>query len=195
LQEQLLHFNGNIATAYCKLIDRSLLVKNHILHDEKLRQGAEGLEFNLRLFEYLESALFIDEYLYHYIYNENSISAKHDETNHAYVISCFKQIKVLIEQSENRETLEKWFDNRLLYVVITTAISGYFSPNNKESYAIKKKKYNKYLEYDIIQKALKSDNLQGLSISRKIVLYCIKHRMFLILQILGQIRKWQKEYK
>lgn len=195
LQEQLLHFNGNIATAYCKLIDRSLLVKNHILHNEMLRQGAEGLEFNLRLFEYFESALFIDEYLYHYIYNENSISVKHDEANHAYVISCFERIKILVEQSENRETLKRWFDNRLLYVVITTAISGYFSPYNKECFTIKTQKYNKYLEYDIVQKALKSENTQGLSTLRKFALFCIKHKLFVVLQILGQIRAWQKEYR
>ena len=68
LQQQLLVYNGNIAVAYSKLIDRKLLQDNQIFHDEVLRQGAEGLEFNLRLFEKLERATFINKSFYHYIY-------------------------------------------------------------------------------------------------------------------------------
>lgn len=60
LQQQLLVYNGNIAVAYSKLIRRRLIMENNILHDEELRQGAEGLEFNLRLFEKLQSALFLN---------------------------------------------------------------------------------------------------------------------------------------
>ena len=55
LQEQLLHFNGNIATAYCKLINKKVLSTYNITHNENLRQGAEGLEFNIRLFEKIDS--------------------------------------------------------------------------------------------------------------------------------------------
>lgn len=126
LQQQLLVYNGNIAVAYSKLIDRKLLINNQIFHDEVLRQGAEGLEFNLRLFEKLESAIFINKPFYHYIYNENSISASHNEANHEFVIRCFEKIKEFIDTSDNKEMLKPWFDNRLLYVIVTTAISGYF---------------------------------------------------------------------
>ena len=52
LQQQLLVYNGNIAVAYSKLIDRKLLINNQIFHDEVLRQGAEG--WNL-IFGYLRS--------------------------------------------------------------------------------------------------------------------------------------------
>ena len=63
LQEQLLHFDGNIATAYCKLINKKVLSTYNITHNENLRQGAEGLEFNIRLFEKIDSAVFIGEWL------------------------------------------------------------------------------------------------------------------------------------
>lgn len=96
LQQQLLVYNGNIAVAYSKLIDRKLLINNQIFHDEVLRQGAEGLEFNLRLFEKLESATFINKPFYHYIYNENSISASHNEANHEFVIKCFEKSRRLL---------------------------------------------------------------------------------------------------
>lgn len=195
LQEQLLHFNGNIAVAYCKLILRSLLTDNNIIHDEKLKQGAEGLEFNLRLFEYIKSAEFINKPLYHYIYNDTSISASHNEANHEFVVKCFESIKELIDTSENKETLNYWFNNRLLYVIVTTAISGYFNPSNTEPYKVKKSKYCKYLENDIIQYALQKNNNKELSKQRKIILWLIRNKQFWIINLLGKIRKWQKSHR
>ena len=195
LQQQLLVYNGNIAVAYSKLIDRELLIENNIFHDEVLKQGAEGLEFNLRLFEKLQSALFINKPFYHYIYNENSISASHNEANHEYVIKCFEKIKDFIDTSDNKEKLKPWFDNRLLYVIVTTAISGYFNPTNPEPYADKKRKYAEYLEKPIVKEALKTTNTEGIGKQREIVLFFIKHHMFLALDMMGKMRKWQKEHK
>ena len=195
LQEQLLHFDGNIATAYCKLINKKVLSTYNITHNENLRQGAEGLEFNIRLFEKIDSAVFIGEWLYHYIYNENSISAKHDEANHKYVLNCFRVIKNQVQESHNKTELMKWFDNRLLYVVITTAISGYFSPSNKEPFRCKCDKFRKYLKNDMVDTALRSNNTQGLSNERKVMLFCIKHNMFVALQVFAFLRNLQKKIK
>ena len=195
LQQQLLVYNGNIAVAYAKLINREVLTENQIFHDEILKQGAEGLEFNLRLFEKLKSANFINKPFYHYVYNENSISASHDELNHEFVIKCFQKIKSFIDTSDNKEMLKAWFDNRLLYVIITTAISGYFNPTNTESYADKKRKYAAYLEKPIVKEALRTRNTAGIGRQRKVVLFFIKHRMYLMLDMMGKIRKWQKEHR
>lgn len=195
LQQQLLVYNGNIAVAYSKLIRRTLLLEHGILHDEALRQGAEGLEFNLRLFEKLERAVFIKKPFYHYVYNEHSISASHDEKNHELVVKCFEKIRGFIETSSNRDMLLPWFDNRLLYVIITTAISGYFNPSNKEPYPEKKRKYLSYLDKPVIRQALRTKNLEGLSFQRRAVLVCIKLKAFRVIDLMGRIRKWQKGIK
>lgn len=195
LQEQLLHFNGNIAMAYCKLILKSLLDDYAIMHDPVLKQGAEGIEFNLRLFERVESAYFINKSFYHYIYNSDSISASHSEANHEFVIKCFEKIKAFMEISDNKDMLKPWFNNRLLYVIITTAISGYFSPTNTEPYVDKKRKYSKYLEKTIVKEALKTKKTDGIGKQRKVALFFIKHRMYLMLDMMGKMRKWQKEHK
>lgn len=195
LQQQLLVYNGNIAVAYSKLIKRALLTKNEILHDEVLRQGAEGLEFNLRLFDKLDSAVFVNKPFYHYIYNENSISASHNEANHELVMKCFEKIKGFIETSENKDMLMPWFNNRLLYVIITTAISGYFNPTNVEPYKEKKRKYEVYLEKPIISVALSTNMTEGLSKERILILWMIKRRMFWGLNLMGIIRKWQKDLR
>lgn len=195
LQQQVLVYNGNIAVAVSKLIDRAFLMNNMIFHNEKLRQGAEGLEFNLRLFEKLENAIFINKPFYHYIYNDESISASHNEKNHEQVIKCFEKIKQFIDSSDNKEILIPWFYNRLLYVIITTAISGYFNPSNTEQYFEKKKKYLKYLEKPIVKEALQTKNIMVIDKQRKVILFFIKHHMFFILNILGKMRKLQKKIR
>lgn len=192
IQKQLLMYNANMGAAYSKLIKRELLIKENILHDKELRQGAEGLDFMLRLFEKVDSAIFLDKPFYHYIYNDKSISASHDEKNHYYVIKCFEQIKKFIIKSENKEQLLPWFYNRLLYVIITTAISGYFNPSNMEKYSEKKKKYKAYLKQSIIIEALSANMIKDLSKQRRVTLWIIKHKLFFLLNIMGYIRKWQK---
>lgn len=194
LQQQLLVYNCNIAVVYSKLIRAALLRDNHILHDEILRQGAEGLEFNIRLFEKIQSALFINKSFYHYTYNEDSISSSSSEENHRYVIRCFEKIRDLIEASDNRDRLLPWFDNRMLYVIITTAISGYFHPANPAPFSERKKGFAAYLRQPIVEQALRTDNLRGLSRQRRAVLALIRHRQFLALNLMGRARKWQKDH-
>lgn len=195
LQEQILHFDSNIATAYCKLIDKKILDEENIIHDATLKQGAEGIEFNLRLFEKIQSAVFINKNLYHYVYNENSISVKHSVENHMYVLKCFKKIREFIKQSCNNKNLEYWFYNRLLYVIITTAISGYFSPSNRVPYKQKKIEYAKYLSNDLVQDALSKNVVDGMSNSRKLVLFLINHKFYFLLNALGIIRTIQRKLK
>ena len=91
--------------------------------------------------------------------------------------------------------LKPWFDNRLLYVIVTTAISGYFNPTNTEPYADKKRKYAAYLEKPIVKEALKTKNTVGIGKQREVVLFIIKHRMYLMLDMMGKMRKWQKEHR
>ena len=80
-------------------------------------------------------------------------------------------------------------------MIVTTAISGYFNPTNTEPYAEKKRKYVAYLEKPIVREALKTRNIVGIGMQRELVLFFIKHRMFLMLNIMGKMRKWQKEHK
>lgn len=192
LQIMLLDYNGNNAWAYAKLINREFLKMYSIEYDEKLRQGAEALEFNLRMFDKAKNVQFIKKYLYHYMYNDKSISASHDIANHDYVIRCFEKIKEFIIKSSNSKNLLKMFYNRLLYVIVTTAISGYFNPDNDENYKIKKMGYEQYLKNNLIKEALKKGDWNGIGMQRKIILLFVKTKFFIGIDILARIRKRQK---
>lgn len=190
LQKMILNYNANCAMAPTKFIKKSVIEKYNIFHDEKLRQGAEGIEFNIRLFSKIRSALFLNETFYHYIYNDESITTIHNEKNHQMVIDCFKKIKS--EINNNDFEIMGWFYNRMKYVILTTAISGYFSDSNKEPYIIQKRKFKKYLSDTLVQETLKNENYYGLSPTRKITLFLIKHRLFLFVKLISTMRTKQK---
>lgn len=189
LQEKVLDFEAHFSTAGGKLIKRELLIKNKIFHNEELRQGAEGIEFNIRLFEKAQNVLIVKKYLYHYIYNKESISNKHSEKNHYFVLSCFEIIKKYVEQSSNRDKLLQLLYNRMLYVIVTTAISGYFSSTNNEKYSLKKKKFKEYLSYPLVIESLKNAEIKSIDLKRKIVILLIKLKIFFLINILGRMRK------
>ena len=191
-QEMTLNFNSHISTVYAKLIRKKFLTDNNISHDSVLRQGWEGIEFCVRLFGRAMKILFLNKYWYHYTYNPKSISSMRGEENTAYVIECIKKIKSEISNYSNWVKLEKWLKNRVLYFVVATAISDYFSPDNFEPYSERKSKFNRFLENSVIKEAMKEHNWDELSTSRKLILFFVEKRFYIALELFGKLRKFQK---
>lgn len=195
LHQQILQYNSNMATAYAKLIHRQFLLDNNILHDAELRRGSEGIEFNVRLFEKIESAAFIKKSFYHYVFNDESFSQVPDESTHKYVLMSFEKIRNSIAVSKHREVLEPLFYNRLLYITVTTAISGYFNPENREPFKTRKEKFKNFMSNPMIAEAMAKYNCKDISAARRIVLFLIRTRGYRLLDIMGKIRRWQKEHR
>lgn len=195
LQDRVLDFNGKIAQAFSKLIRREILVKNNIRHHENLKQGAEGIVFNIEMFEHINSAYYIQKPYYHYTYNENSISHSFNKNNYDLVIKCFEYLEnYSLNCSNNSKLIDKLY-TRVIYAIITSAVSGYFSPSNKQSYRNKVKGYTDFLNNNLIRTSLKRGNKKELSISRRIAIFCIEQRLFLILYIMAKIRNIELKNK
>lgn len=192
LQCEILNFTGNIATAWAKLFNRNFLKDRKLEHNAELRQGSEGIEFNIRVFEKVQKVYFTDKIYYHYIFNPNSISAKHDEKNHHFVIKCFEEIRRQIEISDNSVALTKLFYNRFAYVVVAAAISGYFSPTNKTSYSEQKKGFSKYVHQELVLETLEKCNTLEIDIQRRLVIQLIRRELYLPVKILAYLRYRQK---
>lgn len=128
LKKQVLNFNANISSACGALYNRKLLIENKIYNDEKLKQGSEDVEFSFRLYDYAKSTIITNEFFYHYIYNDKSISANSTDENNYRVLKCFEKIGKNIQKQpeEKRKILYDAFNVRLLYVIVTTAISRIF---------------------------------------------------------------------
>ena len=194
LQSHILNFYSNISGVYAKLIKRSFIEENNLFHNEELKQGAEGIEFNFRLFSKVNSVIFCDNYYYHYMYNKNSISAFPSEQVNLLVIKCFEAISAQIQSyvKKDREKLSADLNERVLYFIITSAISSYFHPKNEMNYATKKKHFKKFIENKFINDSLKKSIDKGLDFKRKIILILIRNKFYWVLNILAKKRYKQK---
>lgn len=191
LQGQFLDFDSNISDPWGKLIRRSFLQHYSVTYDEDLRLG-EGILFGLQLLRHMDRAMFLPEYFYHYRYNENSISQSYNEKNSYNTLEAFRRINAYISTQEEK-SLENLFQQRFLYFIITTAISGYFNPQNTETYSIKKKKYAAFLDQGLVRDVMAAASTSHLSKERRIAYFFICKRIFLPLILIAYLRKIQRK--
>lgn len=193
LQANGLDFNAKIGQVFGKAIKREILTKNNIIHQAKLKQGAEDIVFNFELFAKVQSAYYLNQTLNNYVYNEQSISHSPDIKSSYLVIKCFSFVQDIIKQEHypNKKDLLRIVDVRLLYVIVTTAISGVFNPSNKASYQEKFQEYKRFLQNNTIQHALENGDRSSLSKLRKIILWLVDHNYFRPIQLLAWGRKLQ----
>ena len=191
LQLKVLDFEGKIATAYCKLIKTDFLAKYNIIHVNELRQGAEGLVFNISLFEHVKSAYYLNKPLLHYVHSVNSISHSSTEENNYLVLKCFEYIMDFINNSDNKDVLREALYTRMLYVICTTAISGYFNPDSSLTKKEKIKGFQKYMQEPLVAYSFKHAKRSTLDQKRKVLLLCIKLRQYCIISLLAKMRRRQ----
>jgi len=191
LAYNVLIYKSGIATAYCKLLRKDFVDKNKLWHNKKLKQGAEGTEFSLRVFNNATKALYIKEYYYHYRYNDNSISKKVDETNTQCLIDCLQEMNNYISGMNNPEHYRLALYQRSLYVLIAIALSTYFHKDNKDSLRTKITKYNTIIkENDIFSKALTMINFSSFDKFRMFTLYFIKLKLYFLLPIISNTKQY-----
>lgn len=80
-----------------------------------------------------------------------------------------------------------------------TAIAKYILHNNGVVFGVELgtdlMAHHVAVEKPIVKEALKTKNTVGIGKQREVVLFFIKHRMYLMLDMMGKIRKWQKEHR
>jgi len=195
LKENVLNFNANISSVCGCLYKSSMLKKYGIYNDEQLKQGSEDVEFSFRVLDYIENAIIVEEYFYHYIYNDNSISTLTRDENNYMVLNCFKKILNNIEEQKDETKKKKMVDLfgiRIQYVVVTSMISGYFNPAYRLEYNERKSLAKKYLNHNLIKQFFIFKYINKMDIKRRIILLIIRFKLFFALNILGRMRYKEK---
>ena len=186
-----LDYNAFITSAYSKAYNLKFLKDNDLYHNQALRQGAEGIEFNFRVFCKANKISATNDAWYYYVYNSESISSCQSLKNTELTTKCFESIEKNILDN-HMEYLKDIFYTRFLYVIVTTFISCFFHPNLKLGYKERKQEAKKYLNIDLVKNSFKYGDKSKLDKKRKIILILIKHKCFRLLSILGKVRNNQK---
>lgn len=184
-------YSSGLTTAYAKLINTKWAKENGICHDNRLRQGEEGVEFTLRLFYNAKKALYLNRYWNHYRYTPGSITKQVNEKNTVYITDCFKVMQEDIESFENKEAVMRMFYQRVVYGLIAIAMSTYFHPNNTDSIFLRIKKYRSVIKSNAIyQEAIKKCPLDKMDTFRIVTLCFLKLRLYVFLQLISNIKQF-----
>lgn len=190
-QKGILDFESSIGDVTARLIKKELIEKYNIYHDEKIKQGVEAIEFNIRLFEITNSVILVNKYFYHYTFNSQSITNAFSEEKCYITLYGYNVIYNYIKEKINDNLLEELY-LRIVHNIVSTAISGFFSPMNKEKYVNKKNKYKKYLNMPLIKETILNVDYSRIEKKQRLILYFIKFKLFFIVSICARIRYIQK---
>jgi glycosyltransferase involved in cell wall biosynthesis len=182
-------YNSGISTPVCKLIRKAFAENHGLLHNVRLFQGVEGLEFSLRVFALAKDALYIKEYFYHYRYNPISISKRIDKRNTQFIVEGFIEIEKYISELPDSKRFMQVFHQRVLYALIAIAMGTYFRKENTMSMKYKIEEFRSVIKNNrVFQEALKHGNFFRMDIVRMVVLYAIKYRYYFILPMISNAK-------
>ena len=191
LQEHSLSHNSYIDQAYAKLINVDFLRKNNIKHIEELSHGAESFIFTISLFNHLKSAYYMPDAMYHYRYSQQGITQRPDYKKYKLIVECLKYVEMYIKHCDNYDNLENKLLLRTLYIVVMVAMTGYFSPANKDTYRNKIIGFKEFVNNPFIKRSFKSYVWKKMDIRRIIIIHIIRLRYYFLLNLLGILRYWQ----
>jgi glycosyltransferase involved in cell wall biosynthesis len=185
VQLEILNFNAHLSSVNAKLYKKSFIFDSELFHDEDLKYGVEGIEYSLRVFGHLDKIALVKEFLYHYVYNNKSITQNWNEESICQSLLGFNKISSYITTRPNKQELEEVFLSRLVYVIVATAISGYFHPNNAMKYKDKKDKMIHFLQTPLISHAMNRTAVSKLTLLRRIAYILIKRHAFFFVCIMS----------
>lgn len=191
--------NPQTGFGFChmKLIKKEVL--KSISFNERIEVGEDAL-FNIQLSTYIKKAVFLKQPLYNYRINNQSVVKRYDEN---YANKYLKSMKIIEEyiwqeyNEENEENIEikQNYYNFVAYHIMLIIVNYCYHPNNKMCNAQRKNMLKEVINNDLFIIGLKKSNYNNISLTRKITLYTLKHKLYWLTAIICKIRQKQNRKK
>lgn len=171
------------------------LIKRDIIGNKKFYNGlavGEDALFNIELCENLKKAIVIEEPLYNYRFNANSVVRKFDEN---YINKYQKSMEIMsgyiLKEYKNDAEIKQNLYNYIAYHVLLVAVNYCFNPNNEN----KMKSLKKLYDIEIFKNAIKFSNYDMMSMSRKVTLFSLKYKLNWLIALICRFRQLQFKLK
>ena len=161
-----------------------------VLFDENLVVGEDAL-FNLKISKNIKKAVFCNQVLYNYRNNENS-AVKRFDLSYAdkYLKSMISSKKYIFDNYKEKEIIQRYY-NFVAFHVMLVAVNYCYHPNNEIKN--KRKLLKEICEIEEFKEGIRKSNYEGISLTRKITLFTLKHKMYLITQMICEFRQLQNK--
>ena len=176
-----------IGFSHMKLIKRQAISDLHFNDDMKV---AEDAFFNIKLSKNINKACFIGEALYNYRNNQTSI-VKSFKSDYAqmYLYSMKICREYIFEEYNDQEILQNYYNFVAYHVLLVANNYCYHQDNNQKN---KIRLLKEICNYEIYKEGIEKSNYCNISLTRKITLFTLKHKLYFITGMICRYRHFQQ---
>lgn len=180
--------NPQTGFGFChmKLIKKECF--NNIIFDENISVGEDAL-FNIMLSSRIIKAVLVGKTLYNYRINSQSVVKKYDKNYVQKYLAGIYAIKKYVFKSQNDYEIEQNYYNFVAYHVLLIAVNYCFHPDNNDENKINLLK--KICTCNELKQGIEKSNYNNLSLTRKITLFTIKHKLYYFTAVICKYRQKQ----
>lgn len=187
--KKVLNVQNGYGFVHTKIIKKSVI--DRITFNKDLKVAEDAL-FVLQVCENINKIIVIEESLYFYRINSQSTVRKYDPMySDNYIKSMTYCEKYLKDKYLDNQEIVKGFYNFVSYHILLIAVNYCFNPKNNKSFFNQVRLLSNVIEDSLLKRSIKECNYNDLSISRKIALFTIKYRLYIITGIISCYRQNQ----
>ena len=189
--EKLLNVQNGYGFVHTKFFKKTAI--DDIRFDTNLKVGEDAL-FNIEVASKIRKVKIINKSLYNYRISPESTVKKYDpgyvDKYQKSMQKCFDYINV---NFENNNDIILNVENYIAYHVMLIAINYCYNPDNPTKK--RKQQLKEVCNIKLFKKAIKQSNFNDLSITRKIMLFTLKFKLYTLTSIICKIRQKQIKRK
>lgn len=167
------------------------LYRKKVIHEinfnENLKVGEDAL-FNLKISSNIKKAIFIPDTLYNYRINSESVVKKFDIEYVQKYLKAMQYTKEYIFNNYKDKFVYQNYYNYVAFHLLLISVNYCFHKKNKLNGRKELKKVCNILEF---REALQKSNYNNISLTRKISLFCLKYKLYFIMELICRIRQKQ----
>lgn len=173
-------------TPWGKLWNREFILKNKLLYTPGVKKGQDGL-FNIRAFGFAKSGLYVDDILYSYRINADSVCHRYNPEIESYLDTLIGRYSEFLETHPD-EGLIKNFSIMKLRQFMYCIILDFCHPDNKNGYKLRRKAFLELRRSDTYANLFEHVSLKDLKFQEKVLAVLIKGNCFWGIDILNKMR-------
>ncbi len=187
--DNILNVQGGAGIACAKLWKKNAVI--NIKFNEEIKIAEDSL-FGIQAAKNVNNVYILNEALYNYRFNKNSAVRRY---NKDFANICLKSMKAAKEYIEkeyaNDESVIKKFNNYIAYHILLISVNYCFNKENSLNWIEQIRSLKEVVSIPEYKEGVKKSNYEGLSLTRKITLFTIKHKLYFITMLIGKIRQAQ----
>ncbi len=183
--KKLLNVQNGYGFCHMKLIKKEIINNNPF--NPYLRVGEDAL-FNVELCKKINKTIILNRSLYNYRFNEKSMVRKYDiQYASKYQYSMEKMKEYIKENYKGNKEIEQNLQNYISYHVLLIAVNYCYNKKNNNKY----KSLINMCKVPLFYESINKSNYEDMSITRKVTLFMLKHRVYIIVGLICRIRQNQ----